>query len=73
MEEGYSFVWNAGKNPWLVSPSGQKVKLTVHGNVPYLVEWKQHGLPAAPVPDGMTPVGEGGKPPEVVEPEPELL
>ena len=36
MEMGYSFVWLAKSNPYLLSPSGTRIELQVHGHTPYL-------------------------------------
>ena len=36
MEMGYSFVWLANSNPYLLSPSGARIDLQVHGHIPYL-------------------------------------
>ena len=44
--EGWTFIWNAWKNPLLISPSGKKIHLKVHGYVPYLVENKNYAMPA---------------------------
>ena len=36
MHEGFSFIWPAGKLPYLARPDGLVVPLTVHGDIPYL-------------------------------------
>ena len=38
MEEGYSFIWRAGKTPYLVDRSGVTHPLQVKDNVPYLLD-----------------------------------
>ena len=44
MEEGYTFVWEVGENPVLITPSGNSIVLSVEGNIPYLLS----SSPAAP-------------------------
>ena len=34
--EGYSFVWRAGKTPYLKTPDGERIELEVRDHVPYL-------------------------------------
>ena len=36
MDEGYSFIWNAGSTPYLVDQQGRKHFLAVRDYVPYL-------------------------------------
>ena len=36
MEQGYSFIWMAGKTPYFLTPSGKVVELEVLDNIPYL-------------------------------------
>jgi hypothetical protein len=38
MRYGYSFVWKAGKRPYLITPSKEKIYLEVDGDIPYLVD-----------------------------------
>ena len=38
MEEGFSFVWEAGKAPYMRTPDGRVIHLSVDGNIPYLVD-----------------------------------
>ena len=59
MEESWTFIWNPWKNPLLISPSGKKIHLKVHGNVPYLVENKNYAMPADAHVPGILPAGEG--------------
>ena len=35
MDEGYDFVWRAGKEPYFQKPDGVRIKLTVRDYVPY--------------------------------------
>ena len=41
MQMGYSFVWIAKTQPWLIAPDGHRIKPDVHGNIPFL-SWKRH-------------------------------
>ena len=59
MEEGWMFVWNTWQNPLLISPARKKIRLKVHGNVPYLVEHKNYAMPADAHVPGILPVMEG--------------
>ena len=36
MEEGYTFVWEAKQNPYMKTPEGQIIPLSVDGYTPYL-------------------------------------
>ena len=36
MQMGYSVVWIAKTNPWLIAPDGHRIDLEVHGNIPFL-------------------------------------
>ena len=57
MEEGWTFIWNPW-NPLLISPSGKRIHLKVHGNVPYLVENKTYAMPADAYVPGILPAGD---------------
>ena len=58
-EEGWTFIRNPWKNPLLISPSGKKIHLKVHCNVPCLVENKNYAMPADAHVPGILPAGEG--------------
>ena len=56
MEQGYSFVWEANSTPYMESPDGKIIALTVDGYIPYLIDElsEQLVLPAV----GAGPVAE---------------
>ena len=72
MEEGYSFHWPSGRNPYLVSPDGKRHDLDVDNMVPYLPDPPFDGVscPAPAFPVGVAPsaveevVGDQGPPEE---------
>ena len=37
MEEGYSFVWPSGQMPFMVTKNGERIDLTIHDNIPYVI------------------------------------
>lgn len=37
MDERYSFIWNAGKNPYLINKDGMRIDLTVKDYIPYIL------------------------------------
>jgi hypothetical protein len=55
MEEGYSFHWPAGRNPYLIAPDGVKHVLEVDNMVPYLPDPPigDYALPALALPAGV--------------------
>jgi len=63
MHEGYSFRWDAGKNPVLVSPTGRSIPIEVDGDIPYV----SHRAPASAMPaeaaSSDDPPAIGGDPP----------
>ena len=59
MEECWTLIWTPWKNPLLISPSGKKIHLKVHGNVPCLVENKNYAMPANAQVPGILPAGKG--------------
>ena len=36
MEQGYSFVWPTGREPYMINPEGDKIKMEVHDLIPYV-------------------------------------
>ena len=38
MHEGYSFIWRAGKRPYMLDHNKTKINLEVEGDIPYLVD-----------------------------------
>ena len=56
MEQGWSFRWEAGRPPTMRSPEGVITRLTVFGNVPYLVEHSPAFPAGALEPDALGPV-----------------
>ena len=57
MEEGYSFHWPSGHNPYLISPDGKRHDLEVDNVVPYLLDPPFDGIscPAPAFPVGVAP------------------
>ena len=74
MEQGYTFVWPSGKNPFLITPGKKNiVELEVINNIPYLVSGaklcqprmskKKATFPAAPTTTGGSSSSRAGLPP----------
>jgi len=38
MQHGYDFIWKKFRAPFYVLPTGEKVKMTVRGNCPYILD-----------------------------------
>ena len=38
LEHGYRFTWESGEKPYLTSPTGARIDVEVHQNIPYLAE-----------------------------------
>ena len=38
MHEGFSFIWRAGKRPYMTGPNNTKIELEVEGDIPYLID-----------------------------------
>ena len=57
MEEGYSFHWLSGREPYLISPDGVKHVLEIDNMVPYLPDPPISGVssPAPAFPVGVAP------------------
>lgn len=47
MDQGYSFVWPAGRNPYLLNEEGDMIKLKVKEHIPYLHQFQQKESPEA--------------------------
>ena len=45
MDEGYDFVWRAGKEPYFQKPDGVRIKLTVRDYVPYVPSKIKKAMP----------------------------
>ena len=48
MDMGYSFHWEAGRNPVLVTPEGHIIPLVVEKHIPYMIVGDEESLPRPP-------------------------
>jgi len=48
MDMGYSFHWEAGRNPVLVTPEGNIIPLVVEKHIPYMIVGDEESLPRPP-------------------------
>ena len=36
MEQGYTFIWPSGRDPYMINSEGDKIKMEVHDHIPYV-------------------------------------
>ena len=39
MEQGYTFVWPNGREPYMINSEGDKIRMEVHDLIPYVLPW----------------------------------